>query len=297
MSRSSWFHYLILFLGILCISWSAIFVKMADVSGLSSAFYRMFIGFLAVLPIWFFRGKPVKDKKSVRIAILCGVIFACDIAVWNISILLTKAAISTLLANLAPVWVGIGAILFLKEKPGKIFWIGTAIALFGVAIIVGPDKIYNSRLNGGHFLAILASLFYAFYLLIMRKGRLHLDTISFSMISMLSSSVVLFIISVFTGVQLGGFSIQSWEALVGVGLISQLGGWLAINYAMAYLPATIASVSLLSQSVFTALIAIPVLGEKLTHMELFGALIVLGGIFLVNKKMFKRKVAAQQEYD
>jgi len=32
-------------------------------------------------------------------------------------------------------------------------------------------------------------------------------------------------------------------------------------------------------------------------MEIFGALIVLSGIFLVNKKMFKRKVAAQQEYD
>jgi drug/metabolite transporter (DMT)-like permease len=195
------------------------------------------------------------------------------------------------------VWVGIGAVLFLKEKPGRIFWIGTAIALFGVSVIVGLDKIYNSRLNIGHFLAILASLFYAFYLLIMRKGRLHLDTVTFTMISMLASSVVLFLISVFTGTQLSGFSVQSWESLVGLGLISQLGGWLAINYAMAFMPSTIASVSLLSQSVFTALIAIPVLGEQLTVTEVFGAAIVLFGIFLVNKKMFKRKVAVQQEFD
>lgn len=297
MTRNSWFHYLILFVGILCISWSAIFVKLADVSGISSAFYRMFIGFLGVLPIWLLRKKSVADKESIRIAILCGVIFACDIAVWNVSILLTKAAISTLIANLAPVWVGIGAIFFLKEKPGRIFWIGTAIALFGVAVIVGIDKIYNSRLNLGHFLAILASLFYAFYLLIMRKGRLHLDTVTFTAISMLASSVVLFFVSLFTGTQLSGFSMQSWEALIGLGLISQLGGWLAINYAMAYMPPTIASVSLLSQSVFTALIAIPLLGERLTKIEIFGAVIVLSGIFLVNKKMFKRKVAVQQEYD
>ena len=297
MTRNSWFHYLILFFGVLCISWSAIFVKLADVSGLSSAFYRMFIGLIGVMPIWFFRRKPITDKKSVRIAILCGVIFACDIAVWNVSILLTKAAISTLIANLAPVWVGIGAILFLKEKPGRIFWIGTAIALFGVSVIVGIDKIYSSKLNAGHFLAILASLFYAFYLLIMRKGRLHLDTVTFTMISMLTSSVVLFFISLLTGTQLSGFSTQSWEALIALGLVSQLGGWLAINYAMAYMPPTIASVSLLSQSVFTALIAIPVLGEQLTEDEIFGAAIVLTGIFLVNKKMFKRKVAGQQEYD
>lgn len=297
MTRNSWFHYLILLFGILCISWSAIFVKLADVSGLGSAFYRMFIGLLGVLPIWIFRRRPMTDKKSIRIAVLCGVIFACDIAVWNISILLTKAAISTLLANLAPVWVGIGAIFFLKEKPGRIFWIGTTIALFGVAVIVGIDKIYNSILNAGHFLAILASLFYAVYLLIMRKGRLKLDTVSFTMISMLASSLVLFFISLFTGTQLTGFSVQSWEALIGLGLISQLGGWLAINFAMGYMPPTFASVSLLSQSVFTALIAIPVLGEQLTMVEIFGAVIVLGGIFLVNRKMFKRKVAVVQEYD
>jgi drug/metabolite transporter (DMT)-like permease len=272
-------------------------VKLAGVSGLSSAFYRMFIGFIGVLPIWFYRRRSITDQKSIKIAILCGVIFACDIAVWNISILLTKAAISTLIANLAPVWVGFGAILFLKEKPGRIFWIGTSIALFGVAVIVGIDKIYNSKLNTGHFLAILASFFYSCYLLIMRKGRLHLDTVTFTMISMLSSSVVLFLIAVFNGTQLSGFSVHSWEALIGIGLISQLGGWLAINYAMAYIPPTFASVSLISQSVFTALIAIPVLGEKLTKIEVFGAAIVLFGIFLVNKKMFKRKVAVKQEYD
>jgi len=232
MSRTSWFHFLILFLGILCISWSAIFVKLADISGLGSAFYRMFIGFLGVLPIWLLRPKTGADKESVRIALLCGVIFALDIAVWNISILLTKAAISTLIANLAPVWVGIGAILFLKEKPGRIFWIGTAIALFGVAIIVGIDKIYNSRLNAGHFLAMLASLFYAFYLLIMRKGRLNMDTVTFTTISMMASSAVLFLLALLSGTPLAGFTAQSWGALIGVGLISQLGGWLAINYAM-----------------------------------------------------------------
>jgi len=297
MSRSAWFHYFILFLGILCISWSAIFVKLAGVSGLSSAFYRMFIGFIGVLPVWLFRKRALTGLKPILVAILCGVIFACDIAVWNISILLTKAAISTLIANLAPVWVGIGAILFLKEKPGRIFWIGTAVALCGVSIIVGINQIYHSRLNAGHFLAILASLFYAFYLLIMRKGRQKLDTVTFTMISMSSSTVVLFFIAVMTNTRLTGFSLSSWEALAGLGLISQLAGWLAINYAIAFMPSTVASVSLLSQSVFTALIAIPVLGEKLTAMEVFGALIVLSGIFLVNKKMFKRKVAVQQEFD
>lgn len=291
MARTSWFQYLMLLLGILCISWSAIFVKLADVSGLSAAFYRMFIGLIGILPIWFFRKKKVISRKSFGMACLCGVIFACDIAVWNVSILMTKAAISTLLANLAPVWVGLGAILFLSEKPGKIYWIGTLIALFGVTVIVGFDQIYHSRLNIGHFLAVLASLFYACYLLLVRRGRQDIDTVSFTMISMASSAFVLWILVLVFNAPLSGFSLSSWQALVGVGLVSQLGGWLALNYAIAHMPSTIASVSLLSQSVFTALIAVPVLGEHLTSMEVLGALIVLSGIFLVNKKMFSRKEA------
>jgi drug/metabolite transporter (DMT)-like permease len=291
MVRTSWFHYLILFVGILCISWSAIFVKLAGISGLSAAFYRMFFGLLGVLPIWFFRKRKVVSRKSFGMAFLCGVIFAFDIAVWNVSILMTKAAISTLLANLAPVWVGLGAIVFLKEKPGKVFWIGTLIALLGVAVIVGFDQIYNLQLNMGHVFAVLASLFYACYLLLVRRGRQAIDTVSFTMISMGASAFVLLILAIIFKAPLSGFTLSSWQALVGVGLISQLGGWLAINYAIAHMPSTIASVSLLSQSVFTALIAVPVLGEHLTLMEVFGAVIVLSGIFLVNNKRFSRKEA------
>lgn len=103
-------NYLLLFIGIICISWSAIFVKMADVSGIASGFYRLFFGTLAIIPIWLYYKKPVLDKRGVGIAIICGVLFASDIAMWNTSIMLSKASVSTLLANLAPVWVGLGAL-------------------------------------------------------------------------------------------------------------------------------------------------------------------------------------------
>ncbi len=282
--RHPWFHYLLLLSGILCIAWSAIFVKLAGISGLGSAFYRMFIGFMGVLPFWLYFRKPVKDWRCVKIAILCGSFFAIDIALWNTSIMLSKAAISTLLANLAPVWVGFGAIIFLKEKPKRIFWLGTATALLGVGIIIGIEQIASSRLNMGNALAIFASMFYGAYLLIARKGRNNLDTLTFTTLSMLTSSVVLGIICFFTSTPLWGFNTHTWLALGGLGLIPQLLGWLAINYALGYIRPTIASVSLLSQSVFTALFSVPVLGELLSIREISGAVVVLSGIYLVNRK-------------
>jgi drug/metabolite transporter (DMT)-like permease len=296
IGKNRWLQYLVLYFGILCISWSAIFVKLSGVPGLSSAFYRMLIGSFGILPLWFFRQRSIKDWGSVKIAALCGLFFACDIALWNTSILLSKASISTLLANLAPVWVGLGAILILKEKPRKIFWLGTMVAMLGVMVIVGVDQVIYSKLSMGNLLAICASIFYGAYLLTTKMGRVSLDTVSFTGISMVTSTIILFIFCKLKGVTLTGYEPKTWIVLVGLGLISQLGGWLSINYALGYIKPTVASVSLLSQSVFTAIFSIPVLGEFLNWKEVAGALIVLAGIYMVNGRASKTQNFIEPEY-
>lgn len=289
--------YILLITGLLCIGWSAIFVKLAAVSGFASAFYRMAIASAAVLPLWYFRKKSGLDFKAFRAAALCGVFFAIDIAMWNTSILLSKAAISTLLANLAPVWVGLGSILIFKEKPKAIFWMGSAVALFGVIIIVGIDKVYHSKLSIGNMLAIFASMFYAAYMLTTQKVRNTLDTVSFTAISMVTSTLVLLVICLVAKTSLSGYSVKSWLSLFGMGLISQLGGWLAINWALGHIKPTTASVTLLGQSVVTAIIAVPLLGELLTWAEGLGAIVVLYGIYLVNRRKIFTKPAIEPEYD
>jgi drug/metabolite transporter (DMT)-like permease len=279
-----WVHYLLLLFGILCISWSAILVKIADISGFGSGFYRMLIGTIGIIPVWIYFRKPITDRDGVKIAIICGILFACDIALWNTSIMLSKATISTLLANLAPVWVGIGSLLFMKEKPSRIFWIGTFISILGVTIIIGLNQVLQANLNFGNILAIIASMFYGAYLITVRKGRNSLDTFSFTTISMISSTVVLGFICLVTGTSLWGFSTTTWLALGTLGIVPQLLGWLAINQALGHIRPTVASVSLLSQTVFTAIFSVLILGEILTFHEIGGAVVVLVGIYLVNRR-------------
>ena len=284
LKNRSWVHYLLLFFGILCISWSAILVKLANISGFGSGFYRLFFATIGIIPIWLYFKKPITDSKGVKIAIICGILFGCDIAAWNSSIVLSKASISTLLANLAPVWVGLIALVFMKEKPKKIFWLGTTISMVGVAIIIGISELMETKLNMGNLLAIIASMFYGAYLITVRKGRNTLDTFSFTTISMISSTIVLGLLCLFTSTPLWGFSTQTWLTLAALGLIPQLLGWLAINQALGHIHPASASVSLLSQSVFTAIFSIPILNETLTFQEIAGATIVLFGIYLVNRR-------------
>jgi drug/metabolite transporter (DMT)-like permease len=74
-------------------------------------------------------------------------------------------------------------------------------------------------------------------------------------------------------------------ALIGLGLIPQFIGWLSINYAMGYLPATQVSVTLLGQPIVTAILGIIFLKEALSPADIIGGLMVLTGIYLVNQRM------------
>lgn len=284
IASKAWFNYLLLATGIISISWSAILVKIAGISGFGSGFYRLLFGTLAILPVWLYYRKPLQNWYGVKVAIICGVLFGFDIALWNSSIMLSKASVSTLLANLAPVWVGLGMLLFTRDRPGKLFWPGTVVAMTGVALVIGVEELLNFEFSTGNTLAIGASMFYGAYLLTVRQGRNTLDTLSFTTISMISSTVVLAIISLATATPLVGFSATTWWALLALGIVPQVVGWLTINHALGHIKPTAASVSLLSQTVFTALFSVPVLGEILTPMELIGGVVILGGIFLVNFK-------------
>src|ERR1700740_1327735 len=91
-------------IGIFCIAFSPIFVKAADVSALTSGFYRIAIAWVCLAPYCLIKNKLKIGTKDLLIAMLGGIVFATDIAVWNLSLMKISATVSTLLANLAPVW-------------------------------------------------------------------------------------------------------------------------------------------------------------------------------------------------
>ena len=265
-------------IGIFCIAFSAIFVKLAGAAPITAGFYRVFIAWLP-LAVYVIASKKISiSRTDLGIALLAGIVFASDISVWNISILKISATISTLLANLAPVWVGLFSLLLLKKRSGLWFWLGTVIALAGMIVLVGFRNLLSLQLNAGILYAILASMLYATYILLTKNVLQRVAIITFMFYSMLSSSVYLALIGLIQHTEMVHFPAHTWWYFLGMGLVCQLTGWLTINHAISYLPATKTSVALLGQTVATAVIANFILGEVLNFTEIIGSVIVLAGI-------------------
>jgi len=270
---------LALFLGILCISIFPVIVRMALTPALTSAFYRMAIASALLLPVALWTGYlKFNLRRWLPMIALCGVLFAADIAVWNIAIQHSSATQATLLTNLSPIWVGVISFFFLNYRPRKSFWLGTAIAVAGMIIFVGTETITELRLDAAFFLALLSGLLYALYILASKRVLEKLPVISFISVSMLCSTFFLLLVCLISGAPLHGFSQQGWISLGVQGVVCQLIAWLLISYATQRMRATRVSLSLLSQAIFAAVLATIFVDEIITPIQVAGSAVILAGI-------------------
>lgn len=278
------FAYIALVFGILCIGFSAIFVKIANVPGSVSSFYRILIAGVAILPIWMYKGMNVPSKRDIGLILIGAIFFAFDLFLWNTAILLTSAATATLLANNAPIWLGLISLVVFKEKLPTKFWIGLFLALIGLNVLIGLQSWQSMNFNRGDILALVAGFFYALYLIFTLDSRKRVDTITFMTFSILFMAIMLFFTNLFMGNPFTNFTNETWFSLVGLGLVAHFGGWISINYALGHLKGTNVSVTLLSQSIVTALLAIPLLGEGISVNQVFGGILILSGVYIVNRR-------------
>ncbi len=269
----------------LALGMSAIFVKLAAVPGAGNGFYRMAIAtvVLAIPVAAQARRLPVLPRRHLLYAVLAGVLFACDLLSWNTGVLIGSATNATLLANTSPVWVALGVWLLFGERLPAMFWGGLAVALAGTAVVVGRDVLAHPGFARGDLLGLLAGFFYGLFFLPSQRARERLPALFAWWVAAVSSAAVLLLASLALGQPLAGFPPRSFVWLAAVALVTQVGGYLSIAYALGHLPASLAAPALLLQPVITALLAVPLLGERLGAVQVLGGALVLAGMALVHR--------------
>ncbi|HEV7868276.1 MAG TPA: DMT family transporter [Chthoniobacteraceae bacterium] len=273
-----------LLLGAVAIGFAPIFVRLSETGPTATAFWRLLLA-LPVLAVWAAierkeTGSAVRSRSAFRWIVLTGLFFAGDLALWHWSIRFTSVANATLFANFAAIFVVIFSWLFLRERITPRFGLACVAAVAGTVMLFASNvQLVRERLLGDA-LGIGTAVFYAAYLLAVKKLRGQLSTAAIMSGSAAVSVPALGIVCLFSGETMLPVSGRGWLILIGLSLLSHVAGQSLITYALARLRASFSSVALLLQPFVAALAAWVLLGENITPLQLAGGATILAGIAL-----------------
>ncbi|MDR3419553.1 MAG: DMT family transporter [Nevskia sp.] len=271
-------------LGAVLIGLAPIFVRLAEVGPTAAAFWRVLLALPALLVL---RRLAVPRQPggqqaagSTRGLWLAGLAFAGDLAVWHQSIRLTSIANSTLLTNLAPVFLTLTLHFGFGQRHAPRFWLGLSLSLLGaLALLAGSLRIGRETVLGD-LLGIVTAGFYAAYQLLVSHSRQRFGALDVMLRSSAAAALALLPISLAAGEKLWPPDTHSWLILLGLALISHVGGQGLIAWALAHLPASFSSVTLLVQPIAATVFAWLILGEVFGAQQALGGAIVMAGILL-----------------
>ena len=273
-----------LFAGATFIALSPIFVRLADVGPSASAFWRVALAAPLLWPLAHLSAPPRATRVGWPLLLVAGVAFAGDLGFWHWSIRYTSVANSTLLANLASIFVTAAMWLFWRQRPSATFLVGLAAALAGVALLVHTSMRFSSTALLGDTLGVITAVFYAGYILAVKELRDRgARTLELMAVTTTVTALLLLPVALGSGEPFLPQSLHGWLTLVALAWISHCAGQGLIAYSLAHLPAAFSSVSLLFQPVMAALFGWLLLREALVPLQMLGAAVVLAGIYLARR--------------
>jgi len=278
--------YFILISGILAISTGAIFARLADAPSLVIAAYRVGLASLFLVPIAFWRARDeLKSLSSsdLKTTLLAGAFLAMHFATWISSLKYTSISNSVVLVSMSPLWVGVFAPLFLKEKIKRLTLVSILLSIFGCAIIGSGDVAGGGRALWGDFLALMGGLCAAGYLILGSRLRKKLSLLVYISICYGSAAIILWAVVLVMDLRISGFSGQTLWAIWGLALISQIIGHSCYNWALGYCSATLVALSFLGEPVGSTILAYLLFREDLTLTKAVGGFIILTAIYMAAK--------------
>jgi drug/metabolite transporter (DMT)-like permease len=265
----------------MCIAFSGILVIFAAVSPSTAATYRAAFAIppLVLLAWWEERRQGPRTRRQRMLAFGAGIFFAADLTFFHHAIVYLGAGLATVMGNLQVIFVGFIAWLLLGERPSNRLLAAVPVALIGVVLISGVvgSGAYGQDPVIGVLLGLATAACYAGYLLVLRRGQDGRHVAG----PIMDATIATAIFAALGGIIVGDFQlIPGWPAAGWLALLAvsaQVAGGLLIAIALPRLPAVTTSLLLLSQPVASVLLAMLIVSEAPSAIQLAGvALVVLG---------------------
>ena len=271
--------------GALTIAFSAILVRLADVSPVTAAVFRCAYALppLAVLALLERRRYGRRPPAQRALALGAGVLFIADLTLWHYSIAAVGAGLATVLGNLQVLFVAVLAWLLLGERPTRRMFVAVPVVLIGVVLISGVigSGAYGDDPALGVVFGILTGIAYAGFILVLRQGN---QDIRRPAGPLFDATLVAVLVGIPAGLLIGDLELApSWPAhawLVTLALSSQVLGWMLISTSLPRLPAALTGVLLTLQPVGSVLLGVVLLGEAPSAFQLVGVAVILAAVAL-----------------
>jgi len=292
-----------LFVGILIVSTSSIFIRYAqkEAASIVIAAWRLSLASLILLPVVLagYRNELMGLRRGqVLLALLSGIFLALHFATWITSLEYTSVASSVVLVSTSPLWVALLSPLVLRERPSRLVIFGMVVALIGGTLVgfseacsvtsrglICPvaSELFQGGASLGNLLALSGAITAAGYLLVGRWLRPTISLMVYIFTVYGVAAVILLILAVFSGKPLAGFPPVTYLYLLILAAGPQLLGHTSFNYGLRYLSASFVSIALLGEPIGSTILALIVLGEIPGPLEVIGGVIILVGIYLASR--------------
>lgn len=285
--------YIPIFIGVISVSLSAIFVKLANAESGVIAFYRMLFSVIIMAPVFFWNYTSEVKKLTSRdwvFSSIAGVFLAFHFILWFESLNYTSVASSTVLVTLQPLFAFVGTYFFFKEKiTGKTILAGV-IAIAGSVLISWGDFQLSGSAFYGDMLALIACALITAYLLFGQDVRKRLSLVTYTMIVYGVSTITLFFYVLIKGESFGPYPTIDWIWFILLAIVPNLLGHTLFNWSIKYVSTNVVSIAILLEPIGAAVLAIFIFKEYLVATQIIGGLVVILGIVLFavdEKKIFK----------
>jgi drug/metabolite transporter (DMT)-like permease len=273
---------MLLILSIIAISFAAIFVKWSDAPATILSMNRMYLACFFLLPVVWMNRKEFKKiaGKEALFFVLSGACLAAHFALWFSSLKLTTVASSTIILSLQPIVAMAGGFLLYKERASKTVVLTICISILGVVMVGWGDfGLQSSTALIGDLLSFCSVIAVVAYLLIGQNNVKKVSHWIYSFCVFLSAAVWLNIYNLAAGIPIRGYNFDEWKIFILLAIFPTI-AHVIFNLLLNYVNATAISMSVLGEPVGATLLAVWLLGERLTLLQLTGGAVALIGVLL-----------------
>ena len=262
---------------------------------------QLIAGSIYVAFFIFYKKAAIPSAKQFRWLALMGLLMfvsANGLSTWSIQFI--PAGLSSLIGALYPLCVVIIEKVFFKNRRlTALTFCGLFLGIAGIAIVFYEDAFHNAgpSFMFGVLISVVAMLSWSFGTVFIARNKTNMNSYHSIGWQMLIAGIILFIIASLTQTHLplNEIPAEAWLSIWYLVIFGSLLSFAAFIYSMQKLPAAIASLYAYINPLVAMIAGYFVLQEKLTLNILWGSVVTLTGVFMVNYSIKRSAAIAEAE--